>query len=126
LPGERAPSWSLTTGVASGTIILRFVGPTATHEIADFIAALSKHMPERGAHIIFDLRELEGHNLETRAPMQRWLSANRSRITKVTVVVKKAMTIVKMAASVVALAARMEIEIRDDLESDASVLHLKG
>ena len=105
---------------------MRFVGPTETHEIADFIAALSKHVPERGAHIIFDLRELQGHNLETRAPIQRWLSANRPRIAKVTVVVKKAMTIIKMAASVVALAARIEIEIRDDLESDASMLHLKG
>ena len=70
-PGK-ARSWTLTTGAASGTLLLRFVGPTATHEIAEFIAALNEHMPERGAHIIFDLRELEGHNLETRAPIQRF------------------------------------------------------
>ena len=81
-------------------------------------------MPARHAHIVFDLRQLEGHNLETRAPMQRWLMANRSRIAKVTVVVHKAATIIKMATSVVGLAAGMKIEIRDDLESDASVLHL--
>lgn len=122
--GDGEASWSLTTGAASGTLLLRFVGPTATHEIPDFIAALTQHMPARPAHIVFDLRYLEGHNLETRAPMQRWLLANRSRIAKITVVVNKAATIIKMATSVVALAAGMKIHIREDLESDASVRHL--
>ena len=121
---EDAASWTLTTGAASGTLLLRFVGPTPTHEIPDFIAALTQNLPTRPAHIVFDLRQLEGHNLETRAPMQRWLMANRPRIAKVTVVVKKAATILKMATSVVGLAAGMKIEIRDDLESDASVHHL--
>ena len=122
--GESAASWTLNTGAASGTLLLRFVGPTATHEIPEFIAALTQAMPARPAHIVFDLRHLEGHNLETRAPMQRWLMANRSRIAKVTVVVNKAATIIKMATSVVGLAAGVKIQIRDDLESDASVLHL--
>jgi len=121
---DGAASWTLTTGVASGTLLLRFFGPTATDDISDFIAALTRNMPARPAHIVFDLRHLEGHNRETRAPMQSWLMANRSRIAKVTVVVNKAATIIKMATSVVGLAAGMKIEIRDDLESDASVLHL--
>lgn len=121
---EGAPSWTLTTGAASGTLLLRFVGPTATHEIPDFIAALDQHLPARPAHIVFDLRHLEGHNLETRAPMQRWLMANRPRIARITVVVNEAATIIKMATSVVGLAAGVKIEIRDDLKSDASVLHL--
>jgi hypothetical protein len=114
----------LTTGAASGTLLLRFVGPTPSSEISAFISALTQNMPERRAHLIFDLRQLEGHNLDTRAPIQRWLMANRPRIAKVTVVVNKAATIIKMATSVVGLAAGVKIEIRDDLESDASVLHL--
>ena len=117
---RRAPSWVLSTGTASGSLILRFIGPTATADIPDFLAALSKHMPPREAHLIFDLRELQGHNLDVRAPMQRWLADNRERISQVTVLVRKAATIVKMAASVVALATRMNIEIRDESGGDSA------
>lgn len=113
-PARRTPSWTLSTGAASGSLILRFVGPTATSDIPDFLGALTRNMPASAAHIIFDLRELEGHNLDTRAPIQRWLSDNRSRIAQVTVLVKKAATIIKMATSVVSLATGLKIEIRDD------------
>lgn len=119
--GQGAPSWTLTTGAASGSLILRFVGPTATREIPDFLAALSQNLPPHSAHLIVDLRELEGHNLDTRAPIQRWLIEHRSRIAQVTVLVKKAATIIKMATSVVALATGMKIEIRDDLAVASSV-----
>jgi hypothetical protein len=124
--GASPPSWSLTTGAASGTLVLRFIGPTATHEISEFLSALSRHMPARQAHIVFDLRQLQGHNLDTRVPMQRWLTENRPRIAQVTVVVKKAATILKMATSVVGLATGLNIKIRDDLDVDASVLHVGG
>lgn len=121
---EGATSWTLTIGVASSTLLLRFFGPTPSSEIPKFIEALTENMPERPAHLVFDLRELEGHNLDTRAPIQHWLMANRSRIAKVTVVVNKAATIIKMATSVVGMAAGIKIEIRDDVEGEVSVLHL--
>lgn len=122
-PGQGTPSWALTKGVASGTLVMRFIGPTATSDIPGFLTALSKQMPAHGAHIIFDLRELKGHNLETRTPIQKWLMDNKSRIAQVTVVVKKAATILKMATSVVGLATGLKIRIRDDLDGDASVLY---
>lgn len=117
------PSWVLTKGVASGTLVMRFIGPTATSDIPAFLAALTKQIPARGAHIVFDLRELQGHNLDTRAPIQKWLIENKPRILQVTVVVKKAAAILKMATSVVGLATGLKIRIRDDLEGDASVLY---
>ncbi len=121
--GQAAPSWTLTKGVASGTLVMRFIGPTATSDIPEFLAALTKQMPARNAHIVFDLRELQGHNLDTRAPIQKWLVGNKPRIAQVTVVVKKAATILKMATSVVGLATGVRIKIRDDLEGDASVVY---
>jgi hypothetical protein len=126
LRGSGVPSWNLTTGAATGTLVLRFVGPTRTHEIPEFLAALTRHMPARQAHVIFDLRELQGHNLDTRAPIQRWLLEHRPRLAQVTVVVKKAATIIKMATSVVGMATGLNIKIRDDLDADASILHLHG
>jgi hypothetical protein len=125
-PGRNPISWSLSKGAVSGTLVLRFVGPTPTGEIAGFLAALDRNMPLRDAHVIFDLRELVGHNLDTRAPIQRWLLDNRSRLAQVTVVVKKAATIIKMASSVVGMATGIKLRVRDDLEGDASVLHLRA
>ncbi|HTV24187.1 MAG TPA: hypothetical protein VMG12_36090 [Polyangiaceae bacterium] len=118
-------SWALSTGAASGSLILRFIGPTATSDIPEFLAALDQNMPKQAAHLIFDLRELEGHNLDTRAPIQHWLTENRSRIEQVTVLVNKASTIIKMAVSVVGLATGMKLEIRDGLASDSSIRRLR-
>jgi len=118
------PSWTLSKGAVTGTVVLRFVGPTLTEEIPEFLAALTKQLPEREAHVIFDLRELEGHNLDTRAPIQKWLREHRSRIARLTVVVQKAATIIKMAATVVGLASNVRIELRDDIEGDTSLLRL--
>ena len=119
-------SWTLSTGAASGSLILRFVGPTATADIPEFLGALSQNMPTQGAHIIFDLRELSGHNLDTRAPIQRWLGENKSRIAQLTVLVNQAATIIKMAVSVVSLATGMKLEIRDGVASDSSVRRIRG
>lgn len=129
--GERlrssgAPSWSLDTRSARGTLLLRFTGPTLTQEVPALIDALTHHLPPSGAHIVFDIRNLEGHNSEVRAAFQRWLMDNRPRIATVTVVVNKAATIFKVATSVVKLATGLNIEVRDDLESDGSVRHLVG
>lgn len=124
--GTREKSWTLESRAIRGTLLLRFVGPTPTQEIGALLAALTRELPEGPAHIVFDIRELEGHNSEVRAAFQRWLMENRARVGKITVVVNKAATIFKMAASVVRLATSLDIQIRDDLESDASVSHLVG
>ena len=81
-------------------------------------------MPEGKVHLIFDIRELEGHNSEVRAAFQRWLTEHRSRVGNITVVVRKAATLFKVAASVVKLATGLNLQVRDDLESDASVMHI--
>ena len=107
-----------------GTLLLRFVGPTPTQEIGECLAALTRELPQGQAHLVFDIRQLEGHNSEVRAAFQRWLTENRQRVRDITVVVNKAATIFKVAASVVRLATGLNIQIRDDLESDGAVSHL--
>jgi hypothetical protein len=125
-PASDGASWTITRGAGTGTIVLRFVGPTRTEEIPAFIAALTQMMPPRDAHIIFDLRELSGHNLGTRAPIKRWLGEHKSRIEQLTVLVNQAATIIKMAVSVVGMATGIKIRMRDDVHNDASLLELKG
>jgi hypothetical protein len=110
--------WAIGKGAASGTVVLRFIGRTPTEEIPAFLGALTQLMPSRDAHIVFDLLQLEGHNLDTRAPIQAWLLQHKSRIADVTVLVKRAAPIIKMAATVVGLAVGIAIRIRDDVQGE--------
>ena len=115
------PSWAITRVAASGTIWLRFVGPTLTHEVPEFINALVAMMPEADANVVFDLRLLEGHNQETKEPIKAWLREYKSRIASVTVIVPKSGSIVKMVTAVISLATGVKIRIRDDIGESLSV-----
>lgn len=123
LPQER-PSWTITKVASTGVIVLRFVGPTRTWEVAEFLVALTEMMPDEKANIIFDLRELDGHNPETKQPIKKWLLANRTRIASLTVVLARFATILKVATAVIGLATGIKIKIRDDLDGATSVRNL--
>lgn len=121
--GER-PSWSITKVAGTGTICLRFVGPTKTSEVDDFINALTEMMPVEDANIIFDLRELVGHNPDTKEPIKSWLLHNKPRIGQITVIVPKSGAILKMVTAVIALATGVKIRIRDDMGESVSAVSL--
>lgn len=121
--GER-PSWGITKVASTGAIWLRFVGPTKTEEVLDFINALSEMMPAEDANIVFDLRELVGHNPDTKEPIKAWLLQNKPRIAQITVIVPKSGAILKMVTAVIALATGVKIHIRDDPSQDVSVVNL--
>jgi hypothetical protein len=118
------PSWTITKVASTGVIVLRFVGPTRTGEVPEFLGALSEMMPDEHASIIFDLRELDGHNPETKQPIKNWLLANRARISSLTVVLARVATILKVATAVIGLATGIKIKIRDDLDGETSVRNL--
>lgn len=118
------PSWTITKIASTGAIVLRFVGPTRTSEVPEFLGALSEMMPDDNAHVIFDLRELDGHNPETKQPIKRWLIANKARIASLTVVVARHATLIKVATAVIGLATGIKIKVRDDLDGEASMRQL--
>jgi hypothetical protein len=123
VPHDR-PSWTITKIASTGVIVLRFVGPTRTWEPPEFLAALSEMMPDENANVIFDLRELSGHNPETKQPIKQWLIANKARIASLTVVVARFATIIKIATAVIGLATGIKIKIRDDFDGETSVRNL--
>ncbi len=123
-PRGDKPSWTITKMAASGTIWLRFVGPTRTYEVPDFLSALDEMMPDEEANLVFDLRELEGHNPDTKEPIKTWLRDNKARIANVTMLVPKAGTILKMVAAVIALAVGIKIRIREEWDEGAPVATL--
>ena len=109
---------------ATGVIWLRFVGPTRTAECPEFIKALNEMMPDEGANVVFDLRELDGHNPETKEPIKTWLRDNKARIASITVLVPKSGAILKMVTAVISLATGVKIHIRDDMDENVSVANL--
>jgi len=112
------PSWAITKSAATGAIVLRFVGPTQSWEVPEFFAALNEMMPAENAQVIFDLRELHGHNPDTKAASKKWLQENKARIGQVTIVVPRAATILKIVAGVLSLASGVKMKVRDDLEGE--------
>lgn len=118
------PSWSITKSAATGTIVIRFVGPTRTWEVPEFLSAIADMMPDEDANLIFDLRELVGHNPDTKQPVKKWLIEHKSRIGQITVVVPKSAAILKMAAAVIGLASGLRIKVRDDLDVGVSATKL--
>jgi len=111
-------SWQVTR-TANGTIYSRFVGPTSTAEMLDFIAALSNAMPPASARLIFDLSELVGYNAETKAPMKAWLLEHKLAIQEITVIVPKAGTILKMVVAAISIATGVKMHIREAGEEQA-------
>jgi predicted lysophospholipase L1 biosynthesis ABC-type transport system permease subunit len=109
---SRATSWQLRV-TPDGVIHAKFVGPTRSDEIAPFIAALVALMPAAQARLIFDLRELEGYNAETKGPMKAWLLKHKLAIGELTVIVAKSRTILKMVVAAMSLATGVKISIRD-------------
>jgi hypothetical protein len=99
---------------ATGAILVRFVGPTLSHEIPEFLAAIDQVMPEKNAVLLFDLRELVGHNPDTKEPIRNWLIRNRSRISSLTVQVPKAAAIIKMVVAAIGLAVGIRIRVEDE------------
>ncbi|HWZ90450.1 MAG TPA: hypothetical protein VNW92_16415 [Polyangiaceae bacterium] len=122
--GGEKPSWGITKVAATGTIWLRFVGPTRSEETPDFINALNEMMPDEDANVVFDLRELVGHNPDTKEPIKTWLRENKPRIATITVIVPKSGAILKMVTAVISLATGVKISIRDDIAESASVANL--
>jgi hypothetical protein len=122
--GGEKPSWRIAKVAATGTIWLCFVGPTRTEEVPAFMKALDEMMPDEDANVVFDLRELDGHNPDTKEPIKTWLRENKPRISTVTVIVPKADTILKVVTAVIGLATGIKIHIRDDMDENAAAASL--
>jgi len=120
-PERGRQSWAITKLASTGAIVMRFMGPTPSAEVFECLAALNEMMPGKNANIIFDLRELHGHNPETKQPFKNWLLENKPRIGQITLVLPKAATINKMAAAVISLATGITFKIRDDLDERAAI-----
>ena len=114
-------SWAIAKSAVTGAIVLRFVGPTLTPEIPQFFAALSEMMPEKDAQILFDLRELHGHNPDMKLPATRWLIDHKSRISQVTVVLRRAAALHKLVVGVLSVATGVKMRVRDDLGGESFV-----
>jgi hypothetical protein len=112
-------SWAIAKSAVTGAIVLRFVGPTRTPEIPQFFAALSEMMPEKNAQILFDLRELHGHNPDIKLPATRWLLDHKSRIGQVTVVLRRAAALHKLVVGVLSVATGVKMKVRDDLGGES-------
>jgi hypothetical protein len=114
---ESAPdgSWSVVQAGEGAVLVMKFVGPTTTPSFAAFLAHLTAKMPESGVTLVFDLRQLDGYNPETKEPIKEWLRLHKLAIREVIVVVSKSETILRMVTAAIGLAVGVKITIREEV-----------
>lgn len=105
--------WSLRVD-ALGRVQLAFVGPTKTEAMVACLAALSSVMRER-TDLIIDIRELNGHNVETRDLWKVWLSKHKRQVRSIVVVLQRAMALHRMVTAAVGLAVGIRIEVTEQV-----------
>jgi hypothetical protein len=113
LPRYSGEGWSLRLD-ALGRIQLTFVGPTKTDAMVACLDALSSVMRER-TDLIIDIRELDGHNIDTRDLWKVWLSKHKRDVRSVIVVLKRAMALHRMVTAAVGLAVGIRIEVTEQV-----------
>lgn len=119
-------SYRISKPAGSNAVVLKFVGPTPSAAVPEFLAELTRSMPESEAVLVFDLTELEGYNPETKEPIKAWLREHKLAIRQIVVLVQKSRTILKMATAAVSLAVGIKITIREQLDGAESALDIAG
>jgi len=122
IPGRMAserPSqatWQIGKAANNGAIWLRFVGPTPTEEVRACIEALTASLPESHARVVFDLRELNGYNPDSKQPIKSWLLEHKLLLDEVTVIIPKSGAWLRMVTAAMGIAAGVKIRVRDDAD----------
>lgn len=112
-PRYEGEGWSLRVD-ALGRILLTFVGPTKTEAMAACLEALSSVMRDR-AELVIDIRQLNGHNIDTRDQWKVWLKQHKRQIRSVVVVLQRAMALHRMVTAAVGLAVGIRIEVTEEV-----------
>jgi hypothetical protein len=108
-------TWRIGRAPRDGAIWLKFVGPTPTEEVRAFLDTLTASMPPAHAKVVFDLRELNGYNPESKQPIKSWLLEHKLRLDEVTVIIPKSGKWLRMVTAAIGLAVGVKIRIGDDL-----------
>jgi hypothetical protein len=67
------------------------------------------------ADLVIDIRELNGHNSETRDLWKVWLGKHKRQVRSVVVVLQRAMALHRMVTAAVGLAVGIRIEVAEEV-----------
>src|SRR5262245_49152797 len=125
MPPRMAPersshsTWQIGKAASDGAIWLKFVGPTPSEDVRAFIVALTASMPESHARVVFDLRELNGYNPDSKQPIKSWLLEHKLVLDEVTVIIPKVDVWLRMVTAAMGIAVGVKIRIVDDADEAA-------
>ena len=109
-------AWQIGKAATDGAIWLKFIGPTPNDEVRACIEALTATMPESHARVVFDLRELNGYNPESKQPIKSWLLDHKLVLDEVTVIIPKSSAWLRMVTAAIGVAVGVKIRIREDAD----------
>ncbi len=103
--------WQITPQPSQNTLLIRYWGPTPTDALGASLDELERAMPKVPTTLVVDVRELEGHNPDSRHLWQAFLAKYKANLVAVYVVVPSAWAIHRMVASVMGLAVGIRLRL---------------
>lgn len=103
--------WQITPQPLRNTILIRYWGPTSSEALTASLDELGAAMPKVRTTLVVDLRELVGHNPDSRHLWQAFLAEHKPMLETVYVIVPRAWAIHRMVASVMGLAVGMRLRL---------------
>jgi hypothetical protein len=103
--------WQITPQPLRNTILIRYWGTTSSEALTASLDELATAMPKVPTTLVVDVRELVGHNPDSRQLWQAFLAEHRPKLETVYVIVPRAWAIHRMVASVMGLAVGMRLRL---------------
>jgi hypothetical protein len=106
-------TWQIGKATNDGAIWIKFVGPTPTDQVRACLETLTAALPESHVRVVFDLRELNGYNPDSKQPVKSWLLEHKLLLDEVTVIIPKSGSWLRMVTAAMGIAVGVKIRIRD-------------
>jgi hypothetical protein len=103
--------WQITPQPLRHAVFVRYWGATSTAALVASLEDLERVMPRERTTLVVDVRELVGHNPDSRHLWQDFMASHKASLEAVYVIVPRAWAIHRMVATVMGLAVGIRMRL---------------
>ena len=96
--------WHITPQPLRKSVLIRYWGPNPTEALTASLQELERVMPNARTTLVVDVRDVVGHNPDSRHLWQEFMARHKRNLVAVYLIVPRAWAIHRMVATVMGLA----------------------